>query len=206
MHRMATTHTRRRKRTASNDKLLKSAEKLFDRNGYEDTTLEAVAEDAGLHVQTLYRHFPSKSELAFALLFDNLRKFEEFFEKRKKSALDAWRDWIAINARAALKKRPTPAPVRISLRYAEYWHRYETVLAQGIAEDMGVDVNEDLRPMLIACMLVGANKHMAAELRKGRSKHADLVDNLVAVVDTVIAEFSPLLTNDQRPFREHAVS
>lgn len=45
---------------------------LFASKGYEETTLESIAKKAGLHVQTLYRHFPTKSDLAAAILHDHL--------------------------------------------------------------------------------------------------------------------------------------
>ena len=43
------------------ERLLDVSYRLFQRYGFEDTTLESIAEEAGLHVQTLYRHFPKRT-------------------------------------------------------------------------------------------------------------------------------------------------
>ena len=50
------------------ERLLNVAYRQFQRYGFEDTTLESIAEEAGLHVQTLYRHFPKKNDLIGAML------------------------------------------------------------------------------------------------------------------------------------------
>jgi AcrR family transcriptional regulator len=56
--------------------LLDAAERLFFERGWEATSLEAVAAEAGVTKQTLLRHFGSKSGLlehAFARAFENVR-------------------------------------------------------------------------------------------------------------------------------------
>jgi AcrR family transcriptional regulator len=56
--------------------LLDAAERLFFERGWEATSLEAVAADAGVTKQTLLRHFRSKTGLlehAFARAFENVR-------------------------------------------------------------------------------------------------------------------------------------
>jgi len=189
--------TRRKRRTDSKARLIKAAAELFEEYGYEDATLEAIADRAGLHVQTLYRHFENKHDLAFALMFDNLRHFEEFFAMRTSDSLHAWREWVERNANYAIKQKQVlwnSATIRTSNRYLVYWHQYEAVLAEGIAEDMGVEAADDLRPMLIACMLVGSNRHTASEFEKaGKNHRKSYVHALIKVVDTVINEFSPML-------------
>ena len=62
-------------------KLVRSARHLFLTKGYDNTTLEEVAEAAGLHVQTLYRHFGTKQDLAKAGDEYWLRLFEEAISK-----------------------------------------------------------------------------------------------------------------------------
>lgn len=47
------------KRTA----ILQAAERLFAQRGYESTTMDAIANSAGVSKATLYRYFPSKGEL-----------------------------------------------------------------------------------------------------------------------------------------------
>ena len=189
--------TGRKRKTDSKVRIIKAAAELFEEYGYEDATLEAIADSAGLHVQTLYRHFEKKHDLAFALMFDNLRHFEEFFAMRTSDSLHAWREWVERNANYVIKQKQAlwnSAAIRTSTSYLMYWHQYETVLAEGIAEDMGVEAADDLRPMLIACMLVSSNRHTACEFAKaGKNHRKSHVHALIKVVDTVINEFSPML-------------
>ncbi|HUA35455.1 MAG TPA: helix-turn-helix domain-containing protein, partial [Candidatus Binataceae bacterium] len=48
-------------------RILAAARRLFDRKGYASTSMEEVAERAGLAVGTLYNYFASKDELLFAI-------------------------------------------------------------------------------------------------------------------------------------------
>ena len=48
-------------------RILAAARRLFDRKGYDGTSMENVAARAGLAVGTLYNYFPSKDELLFAI-------------------------------------------------------------------------------------------------------------------------------------------
>ena len=48
--------------------IVEAAERLFLANGYSGTTMDAVALEAGVTKQTVYRYFPSKVSLFTALL------------------------------------------------------------------------------------------------------------------------------------------
>jgi AcrR family transcriptional regulator len=193
---------RRQRKADSRERLLTAAGKLFAEFGYDDTTLESVADMAGLHVQTLYRHFPTKDELSASLMYENLMRFETFFHARQCDALGTWRDWIERTTRAIVRQGgPRPQHVlwaapTVSTKLLEYWDRYQVVLAQGIAEDVGVDVATDMRPILIACMLWGGN-HQAhvTWLKSGRRDGDSYVAALLRVVDTVRDLFPDLLTS-----------
>src|SRR5262245_55358190 len=61
--------SRRRRR------ILDSAQRTFLRDGFHATTMERVAEDAGVSKQTLYNYFADKQDLFASLIED--RKIEE---------------------------------------------------------------------------------------------------------------------------------
>ncbi len=192
---------REKRKMQSRSALVGAAIDLFADNGFEETTLEAVAEKAGLHVQTLYRHFPTKSDLVEAIWQESFTNFEAFFSARKCDALSAWRDWVEQNGimirrrgNAAYRKKlasfsayPTVSTITLN-----YWYRYEEVLAQGIAEDMGVDVANDPLPTLIACMLWGGNTHAARNWAEAGGR-ASLIAACLEVVDTVRDQFKDQL-------------
>jgi AcrR family transcriptional regulator len=67
------------------DRILDSAYELFSRRGIRDVGVDEVVEHAGVAKATLYRHFPSKDELALA-----------FLERRE----ERWTyGWVAAEAR-----------------------------------------------------------------------------------------------------------
>ena len=82
-------------------KLIRSAQKLFMENGYEATTLEGVANGAGLHVQTLYRHFSSKIELAAAGDQERLDDFKVALGNKPKniSTFQFWKGYVSAAAK-----------------------------------------------------------------------------------------------------------
>jgi AcrR family transcriptional regulator len=67
------------------EQLLKSAQKLFLRKGYRETTTEEIAERAGLTKGALYFHFASKEDILYELV---------------KLLMDRRRDWISEAVRA----------------------------------------------------------------------------------------------------------
>ena len=52
-------------------RILSDALQLFGRDGYEQTTMEAIAEAAEISPQTLYRYFPSKDLILLGPLVGN---------------------------------------------------------------------------------------------------------------------------------------
>jgi AcrR family transcriptional regulator len=68
-----TTGTRRQQQKAETRLLiLNSARTLFEKTGYERTTIRTVASHAGVGLGTIFTHFPDKAALLAAALHDNL--------------------------------------------------------------------------------------------------------------------------------------
>ncbi len=57
--------------------LLETAQQLFDQQGLENVSMSAIAEAAGVGKGTLYRHFKNKSDLAHALLDQDMQDLQE---------------------------------------------------------------------------------------------------------------------------------
>jgi AcrR family transcriptional regulator len=58
---------RERKRRETNQRISQAALKLFADNGYEATTLDAIAEAAGISRRTFFHYFASKDEILLSL-------------------------------------------------------------------------------------------------------------------------------------------
>ena len=65
---MSTSSTPRLTATARREQLLEVALEVFARNGYHDTSMNDIADAAGVTKPVLYQHFDSKRELYQALL------------------------------------------------------------------------------------------------------------------------------------------
>lgn len=63
LHNMSTLTERRHRETRAH--IADVAVSRFLERGFADTTMDEIAEDAGVSRRTVYRHFPSKDELVF---------------------------------------------------------------------------------------------------------------------------------------------
>jgi AcrR family transcriptional regulator len=63
---------RQRKKTATRDRILASAQRLFLEQGYDATTVEQIAAAAGVSHMTFFRYFPSKEDVALSDSYDPL--------------------------------------------------------------------------------------------------------------------------------------
>jgi AcrR family transcriptional regulator len=73
---------RERKAQRSRDRIIAEAMTLFAGSGYEQTTMETIAEAADVSPSTLYRYFASKDSIVLASFTANTAKFTEVFALR----------------------------------------------------------------------------------------------------------------------------
>ena len=89
-------------------RILDSAYELFSRRGIRDVGVDEIIEHAGVAKATLYRHFPSKNDLALA-----------FLEEREQ----LWtREWVEAEAR---RRGSTPEEQLLAIfdLFDEWFHR-----------------------------------------------------------------------------------
>lgn len=193
---------RRKRRTRA--ALVDAGRELFGRHGFAATTMEQIAEQADVHVQTLYRHFPSKEALALAPERERFEGFRRQVEdpERIVATLTLWRTWVEAWAREVSEQRRegflarardrerTPSLAVAQLRL---WHDYEDLLTAMLARDAGCDPDRDRLPRLVACMLWGGN-HAALRRWVAADGRGDLVDEVLSVIDEVATRFGSLLS------------
>jgi len=63
---------RERKKRDARNRILATADDLIRAHGYEQTTMRDIAAGAGLSYQTLYNYFPTKGDILFQLLVDQI--------------------------------------------------------------------------------------------------------------------------------------
>ncbi|MFI2210713.1 TetR family transcriptional regulator [Streptomyces sp. NPDC020141] len=153
---------RERKKQLTRQALVRSALELFIAKGYEQTTVDEIAEAVEVSQRTFFRYFASKEEVAFAAQaqveahFSRLMRVrppeEGPFEAMRNAVLTGWDTLdeaigesipVALHMRSYLMIESTPALIAVHLRRSM---ELEEELAEMIAEREGLDVAVDPRP------------------------------------------------------------
>ena len=174
--------------------LIQASIELFTELGYANTTLEAVAERANLHVQTLYRHFPSKELLAVAPERDNLEKFKTDVRLRdpEQPFTSFWREWVARSAgesqtrnRELLLRRIRGYIIpAVAGQGHEIMNEFLDLLENSLADEFHLDPRTSRYPRLFAAMLWEGNNYASHRWASNHGR-SDLVQEVTEVIDDV---------------------
>jgi AcrR family transcriptional regulator len=96
--------------TAARVRLYATAIRLIAERGYEETTLRAIAKEAGVSVGLLYRYFPSKQAVITAL-YDELSA--DYARQAASMPLGKWRDRFIFALNTSMQ---VLQPHRVALR------------------------------------------------------------------------------------------
>lgn len=195
---------REQRKQKTHSQLLLAADKVFLEMGYNEATLEQIATEAGMHVQTLYRHFPSKADLAAGIIHDQYQEFEDAFNSKQSKTLPFWRDWVQQRVRYLTRNgveeyrntvRERLSAQGLPTAFIEIDSSYDALLAEGIAEDMNVSQKSDRRPKLIAVMLWNSYKSTVRDWALSNTRRS-LENEVAKVVDSATELIDiPELTN-----------
>ncbi|MEV7125723.1 TetR family transcriptional regulator [Streptomyces sp. NPDC093260] len=162
---------RERKKRRTRDALLRAALELFTTKGYEQTTVDDIAEAVGVSQRTFFRYFPGKEEAAFAVQDTVEAHFvqalaarpsrETPMEALRRAVLDSWdtiNDAVESVVPVELYLRmfwvieSTPALLAAYLRRSV---ETEEEIARLLAAREGLDVDADPRPRLAVAVFGG---------------------------------------------------
>ena len=188
---------RTKRKLETRRKLVRAATHLFRTRGYEAVTLEEVAERAGMHVQTLYRHFATKQELASAGDTYWFNLFKEAIEdpERTTNTFEFWRDWmeqtvstLTSDGNTALLSHlemnhssPTLLGVTLSIKM-----QYEDLLTKYLAKDFGLSPDGVGLPRLVVGMLMSANSYVRYRYYR---EQTDIMTETLKAIDMVTEMF-----------------
>lgn len=192
---------RSKRRLKTRATLIKSALELMSERGFDNVTMQEIADRAGTHAQTLYSHFPNKYALHAAAAVEELRIA---MSKRDTDTISFWRSWVETRSKATLAEgavdvfsglvadmldKPRFALVRMAVS-----QEYVTVLVENLAKDFELDSKLDLFPKLVAQMLMAASEHSIMTWNDAPSDYDLLagelsgVDEVARIVDLVCEE------------------
>jgi AcrR family transcriptional regulator len=156
---------------ARREQLLAIGLEVFARQGFHGTSMNDVAEAAGVTKPVLYQHFASKRELYLALLEDSGRQLLDAIAKATAGALDgkaqteagftAYFQWVADDHDAFLLLFGSGA--RRDEEFAEAVRRVEEAIAEAIEPLIAADIDAAHRRTL-AHALVGLAEGASRQL------------------------------------------
>jgi AcrR family transcriptional regulator len=185
------TGLRERKKQATREALTRAALELFVDRGYDETTLDEIAEAAGVSTRTIFAYFPSKEDILFCTMGTMRDALATALADRPvgTDALAALRDFILSSAHEKteldykLGQVVAADPTLASHKRARIAELQE-VLAAAIADDLGVGP-DDLRPQVAAASLTAAFEVLERQDR--RLSKAPTSKEIAAAIDPVIS-------------------
>ncbi len=154
---------RERKKAKVRESLIRTSFRLFSSKGYAETTLEEIADDCDVTVQTLLRYFGSKDDLLFA---NHPRILERFSvgigaAAKRNESLDFWLKFLRANASKVQKEREISQTYKIIIgvpsllaRFYTFARQYQALLEKALCEEQGLQPGEDAYARLLALLIV----------------------------------------------------
>ncbi len=154
--------TERRKRTRL--KILDVAVRQFSKSGFSATTMQSIADEADVHVTTLFMHFSSKNELATQLVAEGVGRLQEraWAARGTKTFFEFFREEALAYAAVKRSVTQTDAAFWTNLRkdqdlafaWTTYEHGQKNVYAEYIAADHRIDRTSSYIADLVAALVV----------------------------------------------------
>lgn len=182
------------------ERIEQAARRLFVTLGYSDATMAAIAEAADVHITTLFTHFSSKRELAMTIAATAGVRLEAEVRTHRAQGLSAlafWRTQVIriahayerdgdgqINLGRALAGEPDLLPAWFAHQQLQI-----QLMTDYIADEMGVDHEQDRRPQMAAAMLVAGGR-MAFDKWIENGRAGDLVAENEQLMDAAEAIFA----------------
>ncbi|WP_031476276.1 TetR family transcriptional regulator [Streptomyces bicolor] len=162
---------RERKKQRTREALLRTALELFTTQGYDDTTVDDIADAVDVSQRTFFRYFAGKEEAALALQEMTVAHFLEAVRARPphEAPMEALRQAVLEGWDTLHDVIDAVAPVEVFLRMyqvvestpvllAAHLRRsmeIEEAIARILAEREGVDIDADPRPRLAVAVFGG---------------------------------------------------
>lgn len=202
---------RERKKQRTRDALLRAALELFTAQGYEQTTVDEIADAVDVSQRTFFRYFATKEEAAFAVQHMVEQRFVRALEERpaEEGPFDAMRNavlcaWdqigeaieevvpVELYLRTFQVIESTPALLAVHLRRST---EMEESIARLIAEREGLDLETDPRPRVAVAAFSGVMRVTGQLWGRGTDTSLDAIR---ALTERYLDHLGPALATDWR--------
>lgn len=180
--------------------LLRAAEALFVSDGYETTTMSAIAQHAGASIGSLYQFFPNKESIGNALLVTYLNELTALLEEWRRDLPDTPRafghaliatavDYVATRpACSVLAETPAFVPVSQGMDNLERLSASVCQLLSGYTSSIkGAELNSIA---LAACFMIRAavQANRIADSKKASAMRKEMQEALGAYLAQRLGE------------------
>ena len=181
-----------------NDRLVDAAFELFAERGYDHTTVDDIAERAGVGRTTFFRYYRSKDDVIFPGHDELIAAVRQRLATSSDStAIVAVTDavrlvllrYIEEGERARLRYALTSKVAALRDREIASAARYQRLFREFIANWMGPSEHSALRAELMAAAVVAAHNHVLRRWLRGDA--TDPVGEIDLAMDQVVTLFSP---------------
>lgn len=150
---------RERKKRRTRATIARAALELFDRDGFHETTIPAIAAAADVSPRTVSAYFPAKEDLVFPDQEDSFARLATRLDARSEgeTTADALRSWIRTelptwrerDAEMRMQRRVVESDDGLKAVEQRFRAQGEELIAAGIARDLGSSP-EALEPRMAA--------------------------------------------------------
>lgn len=176
------------------ERLATAAFDLFDAQGFDTTTVDEIAQRAGVGRTTFFRHFGSKEAVVFPQHDVLLTRIHDRLSASDPASRDlavieaarlVLRYYVAEGERARIRYRLVRSVPALRSREIAGIRQYQHVFTRALAAWAGDETHAHLRAELLASAVVTANNHVLRRWLRGESDEpeADFADAMAIVLD-----------------------
>ncbi len=181
---------RERQKQRRRQRIAEEALLLFDRQGFAETTIAQIAEEAEVSARTVSSYFPVKEELVFPDRREWLNRMKLHLANRPQgmTALESLRDWVDITFDESghnreffvIRHRIVEADPGLRAFQQVMTAEATEILRGEIAQDLGVSP-EDPRPRVAAAATLAVFEVLGSEIRNPGDT-GDLLDRALLFI------------------------
>ena len=154
---------RARKKLATETALLQAAIELFQTRGYDETTVQDITDAAGVSQRTFFRYFPTKDAVLLTELTRREADLRAMLSRRPDEEPGDLALAILLHLAGEVSDEERSARTRteafaavpsLADRFAGHHDRLSEIIAAHVAGSLGVEVDADPRPSLVAHQVV----------------------------------------------------
>lgn len=138
---------REQKKAEVRDALVQAADALFVEQGYEGTTVDQIAERAGVSRRTFFRYFPSKEAIAFPRAEERRDAFRMLLEERfaeqdalpavRAACLEVGKMMVSTADEELRRQKVVDASPTLLAADLEIYRAWEQVIAEAVTRSGG---------------------------------------------------------------------